>query len=620
MSLIDIFSEISRDNLPIEETLAQMKNSISSQERYDGYIEQRLGGIYPEAVQIANTPHQFSFFPICKSLPRKLSRFDDICEITKQQGDDEGPIKSFFNADNCNLFNRIYINIFIDFQLANPLLSKKACFNEMKAVYYRVVTRKSDNFSKRNSIQLLSLCKTSVFKSNPEIIMSYIARDFNSFKDSGINLIIGGINYHLNLEIGFFSLDSKEASYQIGLKQSFNHNYCCRTCLVPRSVFNTTFHQNDEALRTPESYQIHLASGLIDPESEECFGIQRQSLLRHFDSLNVVFKSPPCIGHDFFEGVAPKILNLIFRKLVDQRKITEYVFNQRVNDLNLTYKDKYSFPTINFSAPNLRLTMNESFYLLRFLPFLLYESVNHESEESNFILMLCEISRLIMRFQFTLDQISYLDNLISDFLRKCVQIFPDCTLTIKFHHMTHYAGAIFKFGPLRLLSTINFESHHSFLKTLMRPNRNWIRPSYSIAKAYARFSSVDRITDSSVFKPEPFFMLDTEVKAYYPENTVDVLSYNLLELYGVDYRIGHCIFYSQINNESFFLKLDKICRLGNDFSFFGGIMHGNLDETRNCYHLNELNSKAAILYSQINQDFFCYTIYLFNLTKIIFLY
>ena len=115
-------------------------------------------------------------------------------------------------------------------------------------------------------------------------------------------------------------------------------------------------------------------------------------------------------------------------------------------------------------------------------------------------------------------------------------------------------------------------------------------------------------------------MLDTEVKAYYPENTVDVLSYNLLELYGVDYRIGHCIFYSQINNESFFLKLDKICRLGNDFIFFGGIMHGNLDETRNCYHLNELNSKAAILYSQINQDFFCYTIYLFNLTKIIFLY
>ena len=86
--------------------------------------------------------------------------------------------------------------------------------------------------------------------------------------------------------------------------------------------------------------------------------------------------------------------------------------------------------------------------------------------------------------------------------------------------MTHYANTIIKFTPLRLLSTINSESHLSFLKTLMRPNRNWIKPSYSIAKEYARFSSVDRISDSNIFKPEPFFMLDAEVKAYYPENTV----------------------------------------------------------------------------------------------------
>ena len=56
--------------------------------------------------------------------------------------------------------------------------------------------------------------------------------------------------------------------------------------------------------------------------------------------------------------------------------------------------------------------------------------------------------------------------------------------------MIHYARLITEFGPLRMTSTLNFESHHSFLKKLARSSKNWKNPALTIAQSYARATAL----------------------------------------------------------------------------------------------------------------------------------
>ena len=172
-SLIDLFSCLNGQDLPMDYLLSLLKQSISSQESYDQQIENRFDGVYPDIVDIGSSGESFAIIPLRKSLNLKLNHYKEPDEISIT-GEKEDKISSYFGGDNC-LENSIYLNFFIDdFQLANPLLSKKACGNEFKAFYYRIVTSNSLKFSNRDSIHLFSLCKTSVFKEHPDEVLSYL--------------------------------------------------------------------------------------------------------------------------------------------------------------------------------------------------------------------------------------------------------------------------------------------------------------------------------------------------------------------------------------------------------------------------------------------------------------
>ena len=147
------------------------------------------------------------------------------------------------------------MNIFIDdFQLSNPLLSKKALNQEFTGIYFRIITSSRLNFSKRDNIHLLAICKSSFFKSFTKDIIVYITNEIKDINSRKINIITAEKHYHLSLNVPFLSLDSKAASYLLGFKNSFNHPFCCRFCLTKRSDFNLIHHDSNVQMRNTDSY------------------------------------------------------------------------------------------------------------------------------------------------------------------------------------------------------------------------------------------------------------------------------------------------------------------------------------------------------------------------------
>ena len=162
--------------------------------------------------------------------------------------------------------NLIQINIFIDdFQLCNPLLSKKSQENSMTGIYYRIISPNKFKFSGHRFIYLLGLCYSSTFKQHSEVILQYISRKVNKFIDNLFPVSFGDLTRYCKVSIGYFSLDSKAASFLLGLKQSFNHRYCCRFCIESRESFNQSYYES-QPLRDQNLYQHHLCEipGLLD--------------------------------------------------------------------------------------------------------------------------------------------------------------------------------------------------------------------------------------------------------------------------------------------------------------------------------------------------------------------
>ena len=141
-----------------------LKDILKSQESLDFYLEKYLEAVYPEAIDIRNSHDFFAYIPLEKTLRKYLNSFLKIDHFLFN-GSKKNILCSFFDSSLCNLKDTIFLNIFVDdFQISNPLLSKKALHQEFTGIYFRVLTSSRINFSKKTNIHLLTICKSSFFK------------------------------------------------------------------------------------------------------------------------------------------------------------------------------------------------------------------------------------------------------------------------------------------------------------------------------------------------------------------------------------------------------------------------------------------------------------------------
>ena len=206
----------------------------------------------------------------------------------------------------------------------------------------------------------------------------------------------------------------------------------------------------------------------------------------------------------------------------------------------------------------------------------------------------------------------YLSTLIEYFMATCRDKFPDITFTIKFHHLVHYCSKILEYGPLKFVSTINFESKHSFLKNLCSLSKNWKRPDLTIAKKYSRFSCLDVPENSENFK--------ISLNAYKLPNQLTnsmnlavndmIFEYNVFSYKSCKYRKGSIILHSQTEHCIIFLKILNIFEINQNIIFYGELYKSFLDEDLNIYILYNLNDRAYRFFeSMLNHDYSCFNVY-----------
>ena len=599
---LDFFEKLQHDNAFTPETIHEMKYTVSSQDNFDKSLIKNFDAIFPETVYIngieKNKKNNFVFFPFKKSLLNAIKNFSNFREIIGKEVSDS--IDSFFSAPECSIENdTIYVAIYVDdFQLANPFLSKKSQRNAVTGIYYTILSKNHKNSSKSKNTHILGLCYESIFKNHSDSIFKYLAEnEINPLIKNSFTATIGDSSRSLKVKIGFFCTDSKESSFLLGLKYGFTHKDCCRFCLTQRTEFNRIFFE-PEVLKTHNWYE-KIKVNLTDlGDDNHILGLQKLSPVRFFHGQNYFQMFPPCIDHDIFEGIVPKIIIFALKYFKTSKQMGFLQLKNKINKFSFSGKDKKNFPSVSFDRiEQLRFTSAEGYSFIRFLPYFM-QSISCDDKVYQIVNHLNKIVLILMSDSIDQEMIVMLRNVISNFLKFCSD-FSDLPMTVKFHHLIHYPSNILRYGPPKVFRTINFESLHSHLKRLMRSSKNWTDVCFTIGSKYARRNSAlkgqQKPVEIGLKDDNSLLGLKMNNQSYYPKKN------------------GMFIFKDTGN---FFIQIENIEKQNNNYLIDGTIHDYYLTEFNSCVILATKNKFSYMIGTSDSSDI-SYEIYYANEEKFI---
>uniref|UniRef100_A0A1B0D2M7 Uncharacterized protein n=1 Tax=Phlebotomus papatasi TaxID=29031 RepID=A0A1B0D2M7_PHLPP len=370
----------------------------------------------------------------------------------------------------------IQLLIFQDaFEVCNPIGAARLK-NKLIGVYLSVGNLKKYNRSQVNNLYLIALCNESNFKYfGPNKILNELVNDIKILERIGINVMHENVSYNLRGSL-FAILGDNLGSHQIGgfVENFSTSHYFCRICYITRSEFKT--NENLTArLRTVESHEKDL-SDLKNSDTNNHRGVKFNSIfneLTHYKITNPGM--PPCIAHDFFEGIIPLDLCLIFKYVV-RKGWMSYT--------TLIYLIKFYFKDLNLKAsikmrPNFSNILGRAYdiwCLIQIIPLICVEFSTDENivKDSVYkmLILLKKIVDIVVAPQISETQRALLKYLIAEYLELRSNNFTE-PLKPKHHFITHYPYLIRKFGPLTSFWTLRFESKHTQFKRIITSSRNY---------------------------------------------------------------------------------------------------------------------------------------------------
>jgi hypothetical protein len=382
---------------------------------------------------------------------------------------------SFFNSSTM----RIEILLFCDaFQGCNPLGTAKSK-HKLHGLQFMVGNLDSKLRSQIDNILLLALIKdVDVKEFGMNGILKPIISDLKKLETEGIEIKnIGNIKGSI-----LFICGDNLGSHQLG---GFIENFSkpannCRYCSYHSSALLSKDVDIKE-LRTEESYSENVAEAeLIGGNS--C-GVKFNSVFNELNHFHVVKGLPPCLGHDWFQGVVSRDLLLILKFLIKEGIFTENFLNESLKKISKSSKSKIKFANIKVNKNRLPGSMSEIRNLVTCLPLIFLEIPITDKNMNIFCFFstLVEITRIITSPEINKSKISYLQSLIREYFFYRKEAFPTANLTPKHHYIVHYPDLIMKFGPLSMLWTFRFESKHKYFKYIIENSKNFINLTKLIA-------------------------------------------------------------------------------------------------------------------------------------------
>ena len=470
--------------------------------------------------------------------------------------------------------NKIFLSLYYDD--FNPLLnclSSNAGAYKCSSIYIKVLNISPLLASKRSCVLPFAIFYSKYFNNDKDQIFLNLKNDLNSFLSQSID--VGRTSYTFSV-IGT-SCDNLGAHELLGLS-SFSASHFCRYCSMGREEVQELFYPVATLSRSQSTMEKDLSvfnALKADPsipksqKPKHINGVCDTNLFLGLNGYNGdTFSFFSCISHDVFEKVVPEVITTIIARMHRDRLINADEIYQCLDTFKLNEVDRQN--PINFKSSLSALSASQGKIFRKIFLLALKDKLPYDHPLFEGFLILNKVVDFLYSPFFYKAWFTPLENNISQLLR-----FVRCTLNLniypKLHYLLHYPEIIKKFGPIRYISTDQFESSHRHFKEQLITSCNHKDIITTMFKgALNKFSfmySEDYIQESCVKVGSLSKKVPSEIRSFVQSKLDDTeFSFvNYVKFYGYKYSEGCYIFCDESNNIAFFKKVVYVISYKDSF-------------------------------------------------------
>ena len=291
--------------------------------------------------------------------------------------------------------------------------------------------------------------------------------------------------------------------------------------------------------------------------SKDTHGVKGHCLLNQLKSFHNVSNMPPCLGHDYFEGIfAYDVQHYLDHLLNKEKLMTIDEFNAKLSRVKLSERDAKNRPK-NFKKRSVNCKYEGNAGSLRVLSRVLttvLSDVLEDSETQNYLIKLHEVGEIITAPSLTVYEIeNIMTDIITDYLdlrREGIEALQMPRPRPKHHFLFHYPRMFLNNGPLIKVWAMRMESKHTFFKSVLRTARNFKNVALTCATRhqmaqisfyyYGLFSSskFEVPDDAPNVNDVLRITSDSSLRSFYGSLQSDAVIPKKLKVFGTGYGIG----------------------------------------------------------------------------------
>ena len=190
---------------------------------------------------------------------------------------------------------------------------------------------------------------------------------------------------------------------------------------------------------------------------------------------------PPCLGHDFFEGVFSYDIQFLLDYIINKEKLVSAdQFNKNLKNCKLSIRDSRNRPNL-FKTRSLDSKYEggsgQLRVLSRIITIILADVIDKSEIVGGMIIKLQEVAEIVTAPQLNVQEIDYeMKEIIETYLDSRISAMSTIGMPRarpKHHFLAHYGECYKKYGPLISLWAMRMESKHTYFKGLIKASKNF---------------------------------------------------------------------------------------------------------------------------------------------------
>ena len=380
-----------------------------------------------------------------------------------------------------------------DVEHNNPLGSRKG-IKKMTVFSFKIENFDSIVNSDLSRIYLaLIVASKDLKKYGHEKVLQPLIEDLRQLEsDSGITIKIGEGDDFVLRAVLVHVIGDTLAIHDIFRLMGPQARMFCRFCYMPRDALRRGCPQDSFPCRTPESVKCDLAAIQSKQQQPSDLGIVGDCVFHQLKYFNIATNNTMDPMHDLLEGVVPKVIKLVMNDLINNRKLISIdEVNSIITNFNYGTAESRDKPSSNFSAKSLKppgyslaQSAAQTWTLLRAFPFMFKKILFCNPNYLTLIGSLLKIVYVAFSNRISQQQITELDQEVTNFHNLFRICFPYVNFINKMHHLVHYSTIIRNDGPIVNFSCMLFEGKFKETKRQTKTCNNFVNLSLSLVKRF----------------------------------------------------------------------------------------------------------------------------------------